>query len=116
MEPKGEISMPGKKFGFVLSARVPGSYYSLSEAEREAPGRVFEELLARYAGKVDFLRRYWTSAFSAEVSDVFVMECDDPMDMHSMVQELNNLMAKDGDPERFGKSVSVIVGVNPDAG
>jgi hypothetical protein len=33
-----------------------------------------------------------------------------------MVQEMNTLMAQGGDPERFGETVSIWVGVNPDAG
>jgi hypothetical protein len=44
------------------------------------------------------------------------MECDDLMDAHNMVQEMNTLMARGGDPERFGETVSIWVGVNPDAG
>jgi uncharacterized protein (DUF1330 family) len=73
-------------------------------------------ILAKYGGKVDFVRRYWTSAFTADCTDVFVMECDDLMDAHNMVQEMNTLMAQGGDPERFGETVSIWVGVNPDAG
>jgi hypothetical protein len=108
--------MAGKKFGFVMAAKVPGSYFALPQSEREEPGKVFEALLTKYAGKVDLVRRYWTSAFSAEVSDVFVMECDDVMEMHNLVQELNQMGSSGGDPERFGKDVSIWVGVNPDAG
>jgi len=45
------------------------------------------------------------------------MECDDVMEMHNLVQELNQMMAASGgDPERFGKDVATWVGVNPDAG
>ena len=109
--------MAGKKFGFVMAAKVPGSYFALPQSEREEPGKVFEALLTKYAGKVDLVRRYWTSAFSTDVSDVFVMECDDVMEMHNLVQELNQMMAASGgDPERFGKDVATWVGVNPDAG
>jgi hypothetical protein len=108
--------MAGKKYGFVMAAKVPGSYFALTEAEREEPGKVFEQLLSKYQGKVEVLRRYWTSAFTAEVSDVFVMECDDPMDAHNMMQEMTQLMSKNGDPERFGAEVRTWFGVNPDAG
>jgi hypothetical protein len=108
--------MPGKKFGIVMAARVPGSYFTLSKEEQEQPGKVFEEIMAKYGGKVDLVRRYWTSAFNADVTDVFVMEFDDMMDAHSMMQEMNSLMAKGGDPERFGETVMVWAGVNPDAG
>jgi hypothetical protein len=108
--------MAGRKFGFVLAEKVPGSYFALPESEREAPGKAFEALLTKYAGKVEIVRRYWTRAFTSEVSDVFVIECDDMMDMHNMVQELNEMMgASGGDPERFGKEVSIWAGVNPDA-
>ena len=99
-----------------MAARVPGSYFSLPQAEQEAPGKVFEELMAKYAGKVDLVRRYWTSAFSADVSDVFVFECDDLMEAHNFNQDLTALLSKGGDPERFGETVSIWVGVNPDAG
>jgi hypothetical protein len=107
--------MAGKKYGFIMAAKVPGSYFALPESERELPGKVFETLTQKYAGKVDFVRRYWTSAFTAEVSDVFVAECDDVGDMHALMQELNQMMAQGGDPDRFGKDVSIWVGVNPDA-
>lgn len=109
--------MAGKKYGVIMAAKVPGSYFALPDAEREVPGKVFEELIGKYAGKVDFVRRYWTSAFTAEVSDVFVIECDDLMDFHAMTQEMNQLMSANGaDPDRFGREVSTWVGVNPDAG
>jgi hypothetical protein len=109
--------MAGKKFGFVMAAKVPGSYFALSDSEREEPGKVFETLLTKYSGKVDLVRRYWTSAFTTEVTDVFLMECDDMMDMHNLVQELNQMMGASGkDPDRFGKEVTIWVGVNPDAG
>ncbi len=108
--------MPGKKFGIVMAAKVPGSYFTLSKSEQEEPAKAFEELMAKYAGKVDFVRRYWTSSFNADVSDVFVMECDDLMDAHDMQQELTAIMSKSGDPERFGETVALWVGVNPDAG
>jgi len=107
--------MAGKRFGVVMGASVPGSYFALPEAEREAPGKAFEQLLARYAGKIDFVRRYWTRSFSAEVSDVFVIECDDLMDVHNFNQEFTQLLSAGGDPERFGKDVTIWVGVNPDA-
>jgi hypothetical protein len=106
----------GKKFGFIMAAKVPSSYFALPDAEREAPGKAFEELMGKYAGKVDMVRRYWTSAFTTEVTDVFVVECDDVMDLHNMVQDLNKKMGElGGDPDRFGKDVSIWVGVNPDA-
>ena len=109
--------MPGKKYGFVVAAKVPASYFALPESEREVPGKAFEAVLAKYAGKVDMVRRYWTSAFTTEVSDVFILECDDVMDAHNLMQELNQSMAgAGGDPDRFGKEVSIWAGVNPDAG
>ena len=108
--------MAGRKYGFVMAAKVPGSYFALPQEEQEAPGKVFEELMTKYAGKVDLVRRYWTSAFTADVSDVFIMECDDPMDAHNFNQDMTQLMARDGDPERFGVTVAIWTGINPDAG
>jgi arginine/lysine/ornithine decarboxylase len=105
----------GKKYGVIMAAKVPGSYFAMSEAERNEPGEVIGQLMAKYAGKIELVRRYWTSAFTAEVSDVFVMECDDLMDAHNMMQESTQLMAKSGDPERFGETKVVWVGINPDA-
>jgi hypothetical protein len=35
-------------------------------------------------------------------------------DAHSLNQELNEALAEGGDPERFGKTVTIWVGVNPD--
>jgi hypothetical protein len=107
--------MAGRKFGIVIAAKVPGSYFALPHSEQEAPGKVFDQLMTKYEGKVDLLRRYWTSAFTADVTDVFVMECDDLMDAHSLNQELNEALSEGGDPERFGKTVTIWVGVNPDA-
>jgi hypothetical protein len=66
--------------------------------------------LAKYEGRVDLLRRYWISAFTADVTDVFVMECDDLMDAHSLNQELNEALSEGGDPERFGKTVTIWAG------
>jgi hypothetical protein len=107
--------MAGKKFGIVMAARVPGSYHSLPHDEQEIPGAAFEKLSDKYHGKVDFVRRYWTSSFTAEVTDVFVIECDDLMDAHNFSQELRTMLAQGGDPERFGVDVKTWVGVNPDA-
>ena len=108
--------MAGKKFGFVLAEKVPNSYFTLSESEREEPGKAFETVLAKYTGKVDVVRRYWTRAFTADVTDVFVIECDDVMDMHNMVHEINEALGASGnDPDRFGREVALWVGVNPDA-
>ena len=108
--------MAGKKYGVVMAAKVPGSYFALPENEQKEPGKVFEDLIKKYDGKVDFLRRYWTSAFNTEVSDVFVMECDDPMDVHNLMQEMTHRLARNGDPERFGVDIKTWFGVNPDSG
>ena len=107
--------MAGKKFGVVLAAKVPGSYFALSESEQEKPGKIMEQLSQKYAGKVDLVRRLWTSAFTAEVSDVFFIECDDLMDVHRFSQEMAKLFSEGGNPERFGTNVKIFVGVNPDA-
>ncbi len=106
--------MAGKKYGVIMAAKVPGSYFTLSKEQQEAPGAAIGQLMQKYAGKVDLVRRYWTSAFTAEVSDVFVMECDDLMDAHNLMQESTQLMAKSGDPDRFGETKVLWVGVNPD--
>ena len=107
--------MAGKKYGMIMAAKVPGSYFTLPEEEQQQPGAIIGQLMQKYAGKVDFVRRYWTSAFTAEVSDVFVMEYDDPMDGHNLMQEVTQLMSRTGDPDRFGETKVVWVGVNPDA-
>ncbi len=109
--------MAGRKFGAVVAVKVAGSYFALGEEERQAPGKVMAELAARYAGKVDILRRLWTRAFTAEVTDVFYVECDDLMDLHNWTQETNELMARGGmDPDQYGATIALWVGVNPDAG
>jgi len=108
--------MAGKKYGIVMAAKVPGSYHQMSKEDQEIPGKVMEQLMPKYAGKVDFLRRIWTSAFSAEVTDVFYIECDDLADFHAFSQEMDDIMASKGkNPESFGSTVSVWVGINPDA-
>jgi hypothetical protein len=86
--------MAGRKFGVVMMARVPESYYALSAAEQAKPGKAFEQTLKKYAGKVDLIRRYWTRAFSADVTDVFIFECDDMADMHAFQDDLDRGMAK----------------------
>jgi hypothetical protein len=78
-------------------------------------GEVFEKLMKKYDGKIDLIRRYWTSAFTADATDVFVMECDDLMEAHNWTQDMTSMLAEGGDPERFGETVQIIVGVNPDA-
>ena len=107
--------MAGKKYGVIMAAKVPGTYFTLSKQEQEEPGTAIGQVMQKYAGKVDLVRRYWTSAFTAEVSDVFVMECDDLMDAHNLMQESTQLMARSGNPDRFGETKVLWVGVNPDA-
>jgi hypothetical protein len=106
--------MAGRKYGIVMAAKVPGSYHALSNDEQEVPGEAFEEVMRKFEGKIDFVRRYWTSAFTAEVTDIFVMECDDLMDAHEFNQEFTRRLAQKGDPDRFGENVKLWVGVNPD--
>ena len=108
--------MAGRKYGVIIYARTPGNYQAMSAAERAKPGKAFEQVLKQYSGKVDLLRRYWTSAFTHESSDVFVMECDDPTVMHAFQEDLDRAMARGGgDPTRFGATVHVTFGINPDA-
>ena len=107
--------MAGKKFGLVVAVKVPASYHSLSADEQAVPGLAMARLAPKYAGKVDIIRRFWTSAFTAEVSDLFIVEADDMMDVHNFTQELTRLEAEGGDPDRFGVEVKVWAGVNPDA-
>jgi hypothetical protein len=108
--------MAGRKYGVILYARTPSNYAAMSAAERAKPGKAFEQTLKQYAGKVDLLRRYWTSTFTTESSDVFVMECDDPAQMHAFQEDLDRAMARGGgDPGRFGTTVHVTFGINPDA-
>lgn len=108
--------MAGKKYGVVIYAKTPANYQAMSAAEKAKPGKAFQQTLKKYAGKVDVVRRYWTSAFTHEASDVFVMECDDPMVMHTFQEDLDRAMAAGGgDPNRFGTTVHVTFGINPDA-
>src|SRR5437762_11992008 len=112
---KGIRQEAGKKFGLVVAVKVPASYQHLPQEEQEIPGKIMAKLGPKYAGKVEISRRFWTSAFTAEVSDVFVVDCDDMMDAHNFVQDLTRLEAESGDPDRFGVEVKVWAGVNPDA-
>ena len=77
--------MAGKKYGVIIYAKTPANYQAMSAAEKAKPGKAFETTLKKYAGKVEVLRRYWTSAFTHEASDVFVMECDDPLRDHDQL-------------------------------
>jgi hypothetical protein len=108
--------MAGRKYGVIMYARTPANYQAMTEAEKAKPGKAFEQTLKKYAGKVDAVRRYWTGAFTHEASDVFIMECDDPMDMHMFQEDLDKAFARiGGDPTRFGVTVHVTFGINPDA-
>lgn len=108
--------MAGRKYGTIIYARTPANFQALSDAEKAKPGKAFEQTLKKYAGKVDAVRRYWTSAFTHEASDVFIFECDDPADMHAFQEDLDRAFAKlGGDPTRFGSTVHVTFGINPDA-
>jgi hypothetical protein len=108
--------MAGRKYGAIIYAKTPANYQALSDAEKAKPGKAFEQTLKKYAGKVDAIRRYWTSAFTHEATDVFVFECDDPADMHAFQEDLDRAFAKlGGDPSRFGSTVHVTFGINPDA-
>jgi hypothetical protein len=108
--------MAGRKYGAIIYAKTPPTYQGLSDAEKAKPGKAFEQTLKKYAGKVDAVRRYWTGAFTHEASDVFVFECDDPADMHAFQEDLNTAFAKlGGDPARFGSTVHMTFGINPDA-
>jgi hypothetical protein len=110
------LLVAGKKYGVVVQAKVKGAYFTLSEQEQNIPGEVFGELMPKYAGKIDMVRRYWTRAFNAGVTDVLIFECDDPADFHAFMEDLTRRMAASGDPDRFGEDVSITFGINPDAG
>lgn len=108
--------MAGRKYGVIIYAKTPPNYQALSAAEKAKPGKAFEQTLKKYGGKVDVVRRYWTSAFTHEASDVFVMECDDPMVMQAFQEDLDRAMSRaGGDASRFGTTVHVTFGINPDA-
>lgn len=107
--------MAGKKYGAVLQAKVKGAYFTLSEQEQNLPGEAFGELMQKYAGRVELVRRYWARAFNAAVTDVLIFECDDPADFHSFSEELTRRLAAGGNPDRYGEDVSITFGINPDA-
>lgn len=108
--------MAGRKYGVVVFAKTPETYQALSEAEKAKPGKAFEATAKKYAGKVDILRRYWIGSFTREATDVFVIEADDPMDIHAFQEDLNKAFGTiGGDPTRFGSTVHVLFGINPDA-
>jgi hypothetical protein len=109
--------MPGRKYGAVVTAKTPPSYHGLSKAEQAKAGKAMAQTLKMYAGKVDILRHYWTSIASGDVSDVIVMEADDPADMHGFQEELERQMIKagGGDSSKFGMTLDVLFGINPDA-
>jgi hypothetical protein len=108
--------MAGKKYAVVVFAKTPPTYQAMSEAEKAKPGKALEATLKKYAGKIDIVRRYWTSGFTHEASDVFVIEGDDPTDLHNFQEDLDKAFARiGGDPTRFGMTVHVTFGINPDA-
>ncbi len=108
--------MAGRKYGVIVFARTPPTYQGMSAAEQAKAGKAFDATLKKYAGKVDAVRRYWTGTFTHEASDVFIMECDDPEVLHAFNEDLNRAFARiGGDPTRFGSTVHVTFGINPDA-
>lgn len=108
--------MAGRKYAAVSFAKTPPTYAGLPEADKAKAGKAFEQTLKKYAGKVDMVRRYWTGAFTHEASDIFIMEADDPQDLHNFQEDLDKAFAKTGgDPQRFGATVHVSFGLNPDA-
>lgn len=108
--------MAGRKYAVVVFAKTPETYHAMSDAEKAKPGKAVEATAKKYAGRVDILRRYWTGSFTHEASDIFVIEGDDPMDLHSFQEDLNKAFGKiGGDPARFGSTVHVSFGINPDA-
>jgi hypothetical protein len=108
--------MAGRQYGIVVFAKTPPSYAGLSDAEKAKPGKAIEATVKKYAGRVDLVRRYWTSAFTHESSDIIVAEADDPMDLHNFQDDLNKAFARlGGDPGRFGATVHQSFGINPDA-
>ncbi len=109
--------MPGRKYGAIITAKTPPSYHGLSKAEQAKAGKATEQALKMYAGRVDIVRHYWTSISSGDVSDVIVMEADDPADMHGFQEELERLLVKasGGDASKFGATLDVLFGINPDA-
>ena len=108
--------MAGKKYGVVVYAKTPDAYQGLPEAEKAKPGKALEQTLRKYAGKIDIVRRYWTGGFTHESTDIFVIEGDTPEDLQGFQQDLDKAFAKiGGDPGRFGTTVHVSFGINPDA-
>jgi hypothetical protein len=108
--------MAGRKYAVVVFAKTPATYQTMSDAEKAKAGKALEATLKKYNGRIDIVRRYWTGAFTHEASDIFVMEGDDPMDLHSFQEDLDKAFARTGgDPGRFGTTVHVSFGINPDA-
>lgn len=108
--------MAGRKYGVVLFAKTPPSYHGLSDAEKAKPGKAFDATMKKYAGRVDAVRRYWTGGFTHESSDIFILEADDPADLHMFQEDLYKAFGKlGGDPGRFGSTVHTSFGINPDA-
>jgi len=80
--------MAGKKYAIIVFAKTPPTYAALPEAEKAKPGKAFEDTVRKYGGRIDPVRRYWTGAFTHEATDVFVIEADDPADLHAFNEDL----------------------------
>jgi len=109
--------MPGRKYGAVVFAKTPPAYHAMTKAEQAKAGKAIEQALKAYAGKVDIVRHYWTSVASSDISDVVIMEADEPIDLHGFQEELERLLVKasGGDASKFGATVDLVFGINPDA-
>jgi hypothetical protein len=109
--------MAGRKFAMIIMAQTPASYHGLPAAEQAKPGKVMEQVMKEFAGKVDLVRHYWTGTFSADVTDVLVLECDDLAVGHAYREAMDRGLVKAGGgvAGKFGSTVDIIVGINPDA-
>jgi len=108
--------MAGRKYATIVLAKTPATYHSMTAAEQAKPSKAMDQVMKKYAGKIDIVRRYWTSIASADVSDVFIVEGDSPEDLHAFQEDLDRAFAKlGGDPTRFGTTVDTLFGINPDA-
>ena len=109
--------MAGRKFSMIIMAQTPTSYHGLSAAEQAKPGKVLEQVMKEFAGKVDLVRHYWTGTFSADVTDVLILECDDLAVGHACREAMERGLVKAGGgvADKFGSTVDILVGINPDA-
>ena len=109
--------MAGRKYAVVVFAKTPANYQGMSEAEKAKPGKAFEATAKKYAGQgrhraalLDRRRSRTRPRTSSSSKATTRWICT-----ASRRTSTRRSRKIGGDPSRFGTTVHVTFGINPDA-